>query len=245
MMSFIGILLPAVIGLFLWMYLLTYFMYRWAGKDFFSRARVGFLRGSIVAGVFIVFDMVPSLSPLIGTDWIVFPLIFFIFSIPFSWRRIGASATLPIFGWILLFFCASFLVQKVVFWSPFHEEIGKWYQSITASYPAILSPFVSLGFSFVENVRYYSAEISWGQVLGRNLFSLPLHIFAGLLAFWCLFSCRSRVLGVFLGLVAAVTLHTLYNWSLDTSIVLTMLIMVGGYAFYWWSLENGWWKRSL
>lgn len=38
--------------------------------------------------------------------------------------------------------------------------------------------------------------------------------------------------------------HGLYNWSLDFSLVLTLFLMVGGYVFYGWSLENGWWKKS-
>lgn len=244
MMSFIAIVSPALLGLFLWMYLLTYFTYRWASKDFFIRARSGFLRGSVVAIIFILFDRISFLSDSIGHDWIVFPLIFFILSVPFSWRQLGKSSIIPLLmGMVLLLF--SYFGESLLLWSPFHEEIGKWYQSVTASYPALLSPFVSLGFSFVENIRYYSVELSWAQVLGRNLFSLPLHIFVGLLAFWCFFICRSRTLGIFLGLVAAITLHALYNWSLDTSILLTLLIMVSGYMFYGWSLENGWWKKKV
>lgn len=78
----------ALIGLFLWMYLLTYFMSQGASTSFFSRARVGFLRGVIVAAVFIVFDTVPILQSFIGRDWIIFPLIFFTFTLPFSWKRV-------------------------------------------------------------------------------------------------------------------------------------------------------------
>ena len=199
----------------------------------------------IVAGVFILFDTIPVLSGLIGRDWIVFPVLFFLFSVPFSWRRIGSKTIIPIILGLIIFIVLSFFAEKVIFWSPFHEEIGKWYQSITSNFPALMSPFVSLGFSFVENIRYFHTELSWGQVLGRNLFSLPLHLFAGLVAFWCFFSCHSRLFGVIIGIVAAIGLHAFYNWSLNTSIIITLIIMVSGYAFYGWSLENGWWKRKI
>lgn len=244
-MNFVAAILSALIWLFLWMYLLTYFMYRGAGQDFFSRARIGFLRGILVALVFIIFDSLPQLSGYIGRGWLLFPLIFFIFSIPFSWRRTGKSSLVPIVLWGVLFLIFSFVTKEVIFWSPFQEEIWKWYQSSTTAYPALMSPFVSLGFSFLENTRYYMTELSWGQILGRNLFSMPLHLFAGLLVFWCFFSIKSRILGTFLGLVAAVTLHTLYNWSLSSSLLLTLVIIVSWYAFYGWSLENGWWRKKI
>ncbi len=244
-MSLVAIILPALLGLFLWMYLLTYFMYRGAGKDFFVKARSGFLRGVAVAGVFIIFDTTDFLSSFIGNDWIIFPIIFFLFSVPFSWRLIWKKSIIPIIMGLIVFFGAYFFSEKMIFWSPFHEEVGKWYQSITVSYPALLSPFVSLGFSFIENIRYYSVDISWWQILWRNLFSLPLHIFVGLLAFWCFFRSRSRILWVILGLTAAVSAHALYNWSLESSLILTLGIMVSWYAFYGWSLENGWWKRKI
>ena len=113
------------------------------------------------------------------------------------------------------------------------------------SYPAILSPFVSLGFGVLENFRYYSYDLTWTQILGRTLFSLPLHIFVGLFAFWIFFSAPSRKLGILSGLAGAITVHAVYNWSLDTSLVLTLFIIILGYMFYGWSLENEWWKKSL
>jgi RsiW-degrading membrane proteinase PrsW (M82 family) len=45
------------------------------------------------------------------------------------------------------------------------------------------------------------------------------------------------------GCIAAMAVHTLYNWSLDVSLMITLIIMVSGYIFYGWSLENGWWKK--
>ncbi len=89
-----------------------------------------------------------------------------------------------------------------------------------------MSPFVSIGFSFVENIRYYMTEVSLAQVLGRNLFSLPLHLFVGLFAFWSFFSLKSRVLGICIGIVGGIAIHTLYNWSLSTSLGITLIIMV-------------------
>lgn len=108
-----------------------------------------------------------------------------------------------------------------------------------------MSPFVSLGFGFLENFRYYSYDFTLVQVLGRTIFSLPLHIFVGLFAFWILLSLPNRAVGAIFGLVAAIVLHSLYNWSLDVSIILTLFIIILGYMFYGWSLEDGWWKKSL
>jgi hypothetical protein len=113
---------------------------------------------------------------------------------------------------------------------------------VTLSYPAVMSPFVSLWFGFLENFRYYSYDLTLAQILGRTVFSLPLHIFVGLLGVWILLSSRYRLVGASLGLVAAISIHTLYNWSLDVSLILTLFIIVLGYMFYGWSLENGWWK---
>lgn len=100
-------------------------------------------------------------------------------SLPFSWQRLHSTTLWPIvlslLAWFLLSFASDSLTRLL--WPPFHEEIGKWYQSVTMSYPAILSPFVSLGFAFLENFRYYSVDLSLSQMLGRTLFSLPLHIF--------------------------------------------------------------------
>lgn len=244
-MSLLFAFIPALLGLFLWMYLLTYFMYRGASKEFFTQARLGFLRGMIVAAVFIIFDSVSFLQWYIEHDWIVFPILFFLFTLPFSWRRIGKASFIPLILGAIVFIMAILLAEKLFFWSPFHEEIGKWYQGTTSVHPGLLSPFVSLGFSFVENIRYYQSDISVSQIIGRNLFSLPLHIFASLLAFYCFFALRSRLFGAFLGLLAAISLHSLYNWSLSTSMILTLIIMMGGYAFYGWSLENGWWKKKI
>ena len=85
--------------------------------------------------------------------------------------------------------------DSTLLWSPFHEEIGKWYQSVTLSYPAALSPFVSLGFGFLENFRYYAQVLSLSEMLGRTIFSLPLHIFVGLFAFWIFLSTSYRTVG--------------------------------------------------
>lgn len=237
-------LFSASIGLFLWMYLLTYLMYVWVSPAFFLQTRRAFLRGIGVALVFILFDTIPVLSAIIGHDWMVFPFLFLLISLPFSWRWQKMAIIIPLALWILLFFCAPFWYGSTLLWTPFHEEVGKWYQSITSTSPAMISPFVSLGFSFVENIRYYATELTWGQILGRNLFSLPLHIFAGLVVFWCSYSLWWNIRGTLCGIIVGVFLHTLYNWSLSSSLIVTILIMVAGYAFYGWSLEDGWWKKK-
>ncbi len=234
-------------GLFLWMYIISYMMYRGVSAAFIEKARLGVLRGIYVAGVFVVFQYVPGLAEYISRDWVLFPSIFFIISLPFSWQRMGASAlfplTLSLVAWFLLSFASDTFIGFL--WSPFHEEIGKWYQSITLSYPAVLSPFVSIGFAFLENFRYYSYDLTLTQILGRTLFSLPLHIFVGLFAFWVFFSAPSRTLGILVGLTLSISLHMLYNWSLNISLVLPLSIIIIGYMFYGWSLENEWWKKSL
>ncbi len=97
------VFLSVASGFFLWMYLLTYFMYRGASHDFFQKVRIGLIRGMVVAGVFILFDSVEVLEGYIQTDWIILPLIFFILSLPFSWRRIGFFATFPVLLGVLIF----------------------------------------------------------------------------------------------------------------------------------------------
>jgi RsiW-degrading membrane proteinase PrsW (M82 family) len=222
-------------------------MYRWVKKGFIEKARIGVLRGIAVAAFFVLFQYIPNLGHFIQRDWVLFPAIFFIISLPFSWQRLHLSVLLPIGLSLCAWFLLSFADDTVtrLLWPPFHEEIGKWYQAVTMSYPAILSPFVSLGFATLENFRYYSYDLSLTQVLGRTLFSLPLHIFVGLLAFWIFLSLKNRVLGVLWGLIFAIVFHALYNWSLDTSLIITLFLIILGYMFYGWSLENGWWKKSI
>ena len=243
-MHILLVIFPPMCGLFLWMYLLTYFMHRGAGEDFFRRARMGIFRGMLVAGTLLLLQFLSFTSSLIGHDWIIFPLIFFVSSLPFSWKHFRWYTLFPLLAWVILFFCATD-VNIPLFWSPFHEEIGKLYQSMTAPYPAVMSPFVSLGFGFLENIRYYSLDMSTTQIIARTLFSLPLHIFASMLVFWCVFFFSSRTLWVAVGLVAAILFHMVYNWSLGFSFPLTLVIIVCGYAFYGWSLENGWWKGKV
>jgi|GEM_PF-1401311 len=71
-----------------------------------------------------------------------------------------------------------------------------------------------------------------------------MHLFAGFFGFWCLFVIRPTWLGMIIGCLAAILVHTLYNWSLDISLIITLILMISGYIFYGWSLENGWWKKS-
>ncbi|MCB9807485.1 hypothetical protein H6768_06495 [Candidatus Peribacteria bacterium] len=136
----------ALSGLALWMYIVSYMMYTGVGFDFIHRARKGVLRGLLVAGVFVFFQYIPFLRDFIQRDWVLFPAIFFIISLPFSWQRIRVISILPLifsfFAWFIFSFMSDAFVS--IFWSPFHEEIGKWYQSVTLSYPAVMSPFVSL-----------------------------------------------------------------------------------------------------
>ena len=239
--------IAAFLGLVLWSYIISYMMYERVDKQFILRARRGIVRGMAVAGIFVFVEYIPVLRDFIQRDWVLFPAIFFIISLPFSWQRVGGVALFPLLISLLAWFLLSFSGDSFTsfLWSPFHEEIGKWYQSVTLSYPAIMSPFVSLGFGFFEYFRYFSVDLTLPQILGRTVFSLPLHIFVGLFAFWVLLSLRSRTLGAILGLVAAITFHSVYNWSLDVSLILTLFLIILGYMFYGWSLENGWWKKSL
>lgn len=172
-------------------------------QQFISRARKGILRGMVVAGIFVIVEYIPILRDFIERDWVLFPAIFFIISLPFSWQRLGGINLFPLLLSFIAWFLLSFFGDSFTsfLWSPFHEEIGKWYQSVTLSYPAIMSPFVSMGFGFLENFRYYSYDFTLVQVLGRTIFSLPLHIFVGLFAFWVLLSSRNRTLGAILGLL--------------------------------------------
>jgi hypothetical protein len=246
-MQFFFAFIAAGFGLFLWVYIVSYMMFIGVTWDFIEKARMGVLRGVAVAVSFLLFQYIPGLGVFIQRDWVLFPAIFFIISLPFSWRSIRSATLIPIilsiFAWFFLSFYGAWLTR--IIWSPFHEEIGKWYQAVTFGYPAVLSPFVSLGFAFLENFRYYSFDISWTQIIGRTLFSLPLHIFVGLFGFWIFFSIRIRFLGILFGLVAAIALHTLYNWSLSFSILITLFLIILGYIFYGWSMEDGWWKKSL
>jgi len=222
-------------------------MYSGVKPEFIERARMGVLRGAVVAWFFLLFQYIPGLGYFIQRDWVIFPALFFMISLPFSWQHLRFSTLIPIVislcAWFFLSFYSDFFTR--IMWSPFHEEIGKWYQSVTMAYPAVLSPFVSLGFATLENFRYYSYDMTWTQVLWRTLFSLPLHIFVGLVAFWICLSFRIRAVGVWVGIIVAIACHTLYNWSLNVSILITLFLILLGYMFYGWSLENGWWKKSL
>lgn len=160
-------LLAAFLGLVLWSYIVSYMMYEGVDQNFINKARRGVIRGMIVAGIFVAFQYIPVLSDFIQKDWVLFPAIFFIISLPFSWQRIGGVAILPLllsfFAWFVLSFSGDSITSFL--WSPFHEEIGKWYQSVTLSYPAVMSPFVSLGFGVLENFRYFSYDLTMAQIL--------------------------------------------------------------------------------
>lgn len=188
--------IAAVFGLFLWTYIISYMMYKGVKTQFLEKARTGVLRGMAVAGFFLLFQYIPGLGQFIQRDWVLFPVIFFMISLPFSWQRIQSTTLWPMVlslsAWFMLSFASDSLTNLL--WPPFHEEIGKWYQSVTMSYPAILSPFVSLGFAFLENFRYYSYDLSVPEMIGRTLFSLPLHIFVGLMGLWIFLSLKNRVL---------------------------------------------------
>ena len=249
-MSFVFVLISVGVTLFLWMYLLTYFMHIGAQKDFFLRARSAVLRWMGVAGSLLCIHLYLG-DFLTQFQWILIPLLFFLWWLPFIWNRWKYLSLLPlaisigvygIFYWTLSHQAISeFLIHTVQ--TPLYEEVGKWFHSLVYAYPAVMSPFVAIGFWFLENIAYFSTEFSWSQFLGRTLFSLPMHLFAGFLGFWCLCSIRPIWLGMILGCLVAISVHTLYNWSLDVSVLITLVIMIGGYVFYGWSLENGWWKK--
>ncbi len=96
MAKIVMILVSAGIGLFFWMYLVTYLMYHRVDDRFISRARKALVRGIGVAGVFIIFQYTPVLEDLILTDWFVFPLVFLLLSLPFSWKHIHTAIVLPL-----------------------------------------------------------------------------------------------------------------------------------------------------
>ena len=250
-MSLLFIILSVWFSLFLWMYLLTYFMSLGAQKDFFSRARTALLRGIGIAGALLVIHT--YLSDILGyNQWIVIPLIFFIGALPIIWRRWRFFSLIPliivIIMWGIIF---SGVLNTTTGWffsqtlqTPFYEELGKWFQSLIYIYPAVMSPFVAIGFWFIENIAYFTHDFTLSQFIGRTLFSVPMHIFVGFFWFWCLFTIRPVWLGMIVGIVSAIVIHTLYNWSLSISMIFAMVIIVVGYIFYGWSIENGWWKKT-
>lgn len=148
----------------------------------------------LVAGVFLILQYNSATHTLIYTDWLILPFIFFCIALPSLWKRLHWYAMLP-FLIAFSFFLYS-LRQHIdtVIWAPFHEEIGKWLQSFTMNYPAVMSPFVSVGFSFVENIRYFSENSQFSYMLARSLFALPLHLFATFFGLWCFFFFRSRTI---------------------------------------------------
>lgn len=184
-------------------------------------------------------------------QWILIPILFFLGGLPYIWTRWKYLSLIPlgvaiiIYGLLYggLYNASVFGFFSNIFQTPFYEEVGKWFQSLVYLYPAVMSPFVAIGFGFLENIVYFTSEFSWSQFLGRTLFSLPMHLFAGFFGFWCLFVIRPLWLGMIVGCIAAMTVHTLYNWSLEFSLIITLIIMISGYIFYGWSLENGWWKK--
>lgn len=60
-MQTLSAFIAAGFGLFLWLYIMSYMMYRGINQDFIQRARRGVVRGMIVAGVFIIFQYIPGL----------------------------------------------------------------------------------------------------------------------------------------------------------------------------------------
>jgi len=249
-MSFVFVLISVGVTLFLWMYLLTYFMHIGAQKDFFLRARWAVLRWICIAGTLLLIHTFFT-DFFSHFQWVLIPIIFFLWGLPYIWKRWKYLSLIPLGIAITVYWTLYFWpYNEVLFWffsktfqTPFYEEVGKWFQSLVYSYPAVMSPFVAIGFWFLENVAYFTSEFTWSQFLGRTLFSLPMHLFAGFFGFWCLFSIRPTWLGMLVGCLAAMGLHTLYNWSLGFSLIITLAIMISGYIFYGWSLENGWWKN--
>lgn len=249
-MSFLFVLISVGITLFLWMYLVTYFMHIGAQKDFFLRARWAVFRWICIAGVLLTIHTYFS-DIFSHFQWLLIPILFFLGGLPYIWTRWKYLSLIPlgiaiiIYGLLYggLYNASVFGFFSTIFQTPFYEEVGKWFQSLVYSYPAVMSPFVAIGFGFLENIVYFTSEFSWSQFLWRTLFSLPMHLFAGFFGFWCLFVIRPLWLGMIVGCIAAMTVHTLYNWSLDVSLIITLIIMIGGYIFYGWSLENGWWKK--
>ncbi len=218
-----------------------------AWEDFVRRARVNAFRGILVAVIFLIVSMVSQLDFLLYTDWFVLPLVFYILALPYLWKRIRWLSLIPFFLWIPVSILSTFylLPSTSLLWWPYHEEIGKWLQSLTNAFPGAMSPFVSIGFSFIENIRYFSYNSDFSYMIARSLFSLPLHLFATFIGLYCFLKFRSKLLWGFVGIVAAIALHAFYNWSLEASILVTVAILVAGYIFYGWSLENGWWKRRV
>lgn len=250
-MSFLFIILSVWFSLFLWMYLLTYFMSLGAQRDFFARARSALLRGIGIAGVLLVINT--YFSDILGyNQWFLIPCIFFLGALPIIWRRWWSLSLIPFVFSILLWvaFYVGVLNNNAPFFSetlqtPFYEELGKWFQSLVYIYPAVMSPFVAIGFWFIENIAYFTHDFTVSQFIGRTLFSVPMHIFVGFFWFWCLFTIRPVWLGMTVGILSAISLHTLYNWSLSISMIFAMAIMMAGYIFYGWSIENGWWKKGV
>ncbi len=238
--------LSALFGLFLWLYLLSYMLASGSRTDFILLMRKGVLRGAVVAIIFVLLTILPLWSEVIYYDWFLLPAVFCLISLPFSWKILSWRIMLP---WLIALFFGGLVVffnlENTIIWPPVHEEIGKTYQWLTSVYPGILSPFVSLGFGTLENFRYFSVEWSIVQVIWRTFFSLPLHIFVGIFACWIILSFRSKTLWVILAIMLASILHILYNWSLLHGFIGAIAIIIAGYLFYGWSLENGWWKKRL
>lgn len=181
-MAFISVLLSVGISLFLWMYLVTYFMHLGAQRDFFMRARSAVLRGIGVAGVLLlIHHFFPSF--LWEFQWVLIPSIFFLGGLPFLWKHWRYTSLIPLLLVLILYGSLFMGLQNTTFVkigeTPLYEEIGKWFQSMVYAYPAVMSPFVALGFGFLENLAYFSQEFTWSQFFGRTFFSLPMHMFAG------------------------------------------------------------------
>ncbi len=244
-MQFFFVFLSAGVSFFLWMYLITYFMHRGVGDRFMAWARIGALRGMIIAWVFLLLQYSSATTSLIYTDWLILPFIFFCIALPSLWKRLHWFSILPFFIAFVIFLYSIGQHIDNVLWAPFHEEIAKWLQSFTMTYPAVMSPFVSIGFSFIENIRYFSENSQISYMLARSLFALPLHLFATFFGLWCFFFFQSRIVWILVGILSAVAIHTLYNWSLNSSIFITLMLITIGYLFYGWSIENGWWKKKV
>jgi hypothetical protein len=110
-MHFFFALIAAGFGLFVWVYIVSYMMYIGVTPDFLEKARMGVLRGIAVAVFFLLFQYIPGLGVFIQRDWVLFPAIFFIISLPFSWRSIRSATLIPIILSIFAWFFLSFYNQ--------------------------------------------------------------------------------------------------------------------------------------
>ena len=115
------------------------------------------------------------------------------------------------------------------------RHFDEWYDGI------LYGVLVGLGFAFIENVKYfyqYFNETGWYVIVGRTVFSMPLHaLLGGIMGYFvgkAKFSLGAdRMQWILLAFVITVFVHGLFNFAL-TVLVINLKWLILPIVFVLW-----------